>query len=68
VTEVVPEGESLPRALALAERLAALPPLAVSVAKQVIDATPGASDEAALALERLAYAALARTPEHRDAT
>jgi enoyl-CoA hydratase/carnithine racemase len=67
VTEVVPEGESLPRALALAERLAALPPLALSVAKQVIDATPGASDEAALALERLAYAALAQTPEHRDA-
>jgi enoyl-CoA hydratase/carnithine racemase len=67
VTEVVPEGESLPRALALADKLAALPPLALSVAKQVIDATPGASDEAALALERLAYAALAQTPEHRDA-
>jgi enoyl-CoA hydratase/carnithine racemase len=67
VTEVVPAGESLPRALALAVRLAALPPLALSVAKQVIDATPGASDEAALALERLAYAALAQTPEHRDA-
>jgi enoyl-CoA hydratase/carnithine racemase len=67
VTEVVPEGESLPRALTLAERLAALPPLALAVAKQVIDATPGASDEAALALERLAYAALAQTPEHRGA-
>jgi enoyl-CoA hydratase/carnithine racemase len=68
VTEVVGEGESLPRALALAERLAALPPVAVAMAKQVIDATPGASDDAALALERLAYAALAQTPEHRDAT
>ncbi len=68
VTEVVAEGESLPRALALAERLAALPPVAVALAKQVIDATPGASDDAALALERLAYAALAQTPEHRDAT
>jgi enoyl-CoA hydratase/carnithine racemase len=68
VTEVVAEGESLPRALALAERIAALPPLAVSVAKQVIDALPGASDEAGLALERLAYGMLAQTPEHRDAT
>jgi enoyl-CoA hydratase/carnithine racemase len=68
VTEVVADGESLPRALALAERLAALPPVAVAMAKQVIDATPGASDEAALALERLAYAALAQTPEHRGAT
>ena len=68
VTEVVPAGESLPRALALAERLAELPALALSMAKQVIDATPGASDEAALALERLAYTALAQTPEHGDAT
>jgi enoyl-CoA hydratase/carnithine racemase len=68
VTEVVPAGESLPRALALAARLAGLPPLALSMAKQVIDATPGASDEAALALERLAYAALAQTPEHGEAT
>jgi len=68
VTEVAAAGEALPRALALAERLAALPPLAVAVAKQVIDATPGASDDAALALERLAYGMLAQTPEHGDAT
>ena len=68
VTDVVPAGESLPRALALAERLATLPPLALAVAKQVIDAVPGASDEAALALERLAYATLAQTPEHAAAT
>jgi enoyl-CoA hydratase len=68
VTQVVAEGEALPRALALAERLAAQPPLALVVAKQVIDAVPGASDEAALALERLAYAALAQTPQHADAT
>ena len=68
VTEVAAAGEALPRALALAERLAGLPPLAVAVAKQVIDATPGASDDAALALERLAYGMLAQTPEHDDAT
>ena len=34
----------------------------------MIDATPGASDDAALALERLAYGMLAQTPEHDDAT
>jgi enoyl-CoA hydratase/carnithine racemase len=68
VTEVTAEGEALARALALAERLAALPPLALAVAKQVIDATPGASDDAALALERLAYGMLAQSPEHDDAT
>jgi enoyl-CoA hydratase/carnithine racemase len=67
-TEVVAEGEALPAALALAERLAAQPPLALAVAKQVIDAVPGATDETALALERLAYAALAQTDEHAAAT
>jgi enoyl-CoA hydratase/carnithine racemase len=66
VTEVAAEGEALARALALAERLATLPAVALAVAKQVIDALPGASDDAALALERLAYGMLAQTPEHRD--
>ena len=59
---------ALPAALALAERLAAQPPLAVAVAKQVIDATPDASAEAALALERLAYGMLGQTGEHGAAT
>ena len=66
VTEVA--DASLDGALALAERLAAQPPLAVSVAKQVIDATPDASAEAALALERLAYGMLGQTGEHGAAT
>jgi len=66
VTEVA--EASLVGALALAERLAAQPPLAVSVAKQVIDATPDASAEAALALERLAYGMLGQTREHGAAT
>jgi enoyl-CoA hydratase/carnithine racemase len=68
VTEVAPPGESLPRALALAERLAAQPPLAMSVAKELVDAVPEASAEAVLTLERLAYAALAQTEEHAEAT
>jgi enoyl-CoA hydratase/carnithine racemase len=67
VTEVVPEGEALPRALELAERLAALPPLAVSLAKQTIDAMPESSREAGLALERLAYGLLAQTEDAREA-
>ena len=68
VMEVAAAGEGLARALELAERLAALPPLAVSVAKQVIDAMPDASYDAGLALERLAYGLLAQTAEHREAT
>jgi enoyl-CoA hydratase/carnithine racemase len=68
VTEVVAEGQCVARALELAERLAALPPLAVSVAKQVIDATPDASYDAALALERLAYGMLAQTADASEAS
>ena len=56
------------QSLALAERLSAQPPLATSVAKQLVDAVPEASGEAVLALERLAYAALAQTDEHAEAT
>jgi enoyl-CoA hydratase/carnithine racemase len=41
VTETVAEGQALDRALELAERLAALPPLAVTLAKRTIDAMPG---------------------------
>lgn len=67
VTEVVPEGAALERALELAERLAALPPLAVSTAKQAIDLVPEASREAGLALERLAYALLAQTGDAQGA-
>ncbi|MGH2872585.1 MAG: enoyl-CoA hydratase/isomerase family protein [Solirubrobacteraceae bacterium] len=63
VTEVVREGEALDRALHLAARLASLPPLAVSVTRQVIDALPEASRTAGLALERIAYGMLAQTSE-----
>ncbi len=61
VTEVVPSGRSLPRALELAERLSGLPRLAVSVTKQVIDALPETSRTAGLGLERVAYGLLAQT-------
>jgi enoyl-CoA hydratase/carnithine racemase len=67
VTEVVPEGAALERALALAERLATLPQLAVALAKQTIDLMPEASREAGLALERLAYGLLAQTDAAREA-
>ncbi len=67
VTEVVAPGKALDRALALAERLALLPALAVSVAKQAIDAMTDAPREAGLLIERLAYASLAQTPDATDA-
>jgi enoyl-CoA hydratase/carnithine racemase len=68
VTEVVQEGAGLTRALELAARLGALPPMAASVAKQVIDAMPDASYDVGLALERLAYGMLAQTDDAREAS
>ena len=58
VTEVV--DSALERALQLAERLAGLPPLAVSLTKQAIDAAAESPREAGLLIERLAYALLAQ--------
>jgi enoyl-CoA hydratase/carnithine racemase len=67
VTEVVDDGRALPRALELAERLAALPRLAVSVTKQAAEAAAESSREAALLIERLAYGMLAQTDEADEA-
>jgi enoyl-CoA hydratase/carnithine racemase len=63
VTETVGTGAAQGRALELAEQLAALPPLAVRLAKQAIDAMPEASREAGLLIERLAYGLLTQTEE-----
>ena len=67
VTEVVQAGHALERSLEVAARLAALPRDAVAVTKQAIDATSASPREAALLIERLAYAALAQTQAARDA-
>lgn len=67
VTELVPAGRALSRTLELAEQVAALPPLAVAAAKQAANAIAESSREAGILLERLAYAALAQTPESREA-
>jgi enoyl-CoA hydratase/carnithine racemase len=68
LTELVEEGKALSRSLELAERIAALPPLAVSVAKQAADLLAESSRETGVALERIAYGMLAQTDEARDAT
>jgi enoyl-CoA hydratase/carnithine racemase len=67
VTEVVPAGGALPRALEHAGRLAALPPLAVAVAKEALDRIAEAPHAAGLTIERLAYAALTGTTDAQDA-
>jgi enoyl-CoA hydratase/carnithine racemase len=67
VTEAVDAGAALDRALAMAQRLGALPPLAVAVAKQAIDAMGEASRDAGLLVERLGYGLLAQTADAREA-
>jgi enoyl-CoA hydratase/carnithine racemase len=66
VTEVVPDGGALDRALQLAAGLAELPALAASLTKQAIDAAAESSREAGLLIERLAYGLLAQTDDARE--
>jgi enoyl-CoA hydratase/carnithine racemase len=65
VTEVVPAGEALDRALAHAHKLAELPRLAASTTKRAIEAASESPHSTALQLERLAYAMLAQTEDAR---
>ncbi len=67
VTEVVADGAGLERAVELGARMAALPPLAVQVAKQALDAMAESSREAGLLVERLGYGMLAQTGDAREA-
>ncbi|HEY3181269.1 MAG TPA: enoyl-CoA hydratase/isomerase family protein [Gaiellaceae bacterium] len=65
VTETVAAGAAVERALEIARTLAGLPPLAVALAKQAIDAMPEASRDAGILIERLAYGLLAQTADAR---
>jgi enoyl-CoA hydratase/carnithine racemase len=67
VTEVVPEGQAVERALEIAAQLAGLPALATSVTKQAVDRLPESSRDAAILIERLAYGMLAQTKEADEA-
>lgn len=68
VSEVVPAGAALDRALTLAHRLAELPRLAAAVAKRAIDAVPESSRAVGILIERLAYATLAQTEDAQAAS
>ena len=67
ITEVVPAGRALERAVELAHKLAALPPTAVAVTKSAIDAAADAPRDAAVLIERLAYGLLAQTEAAQQA-
>lgn len=66
VTDLVPDAEVLPRALSLAERLAALPPLAVQHIKETVLAGADLPLSAALLLERRAFHMLFDTEDQKE--
>ena len=63
INEVVPRAQLLARAHSLAEAITANAPVAVQIAKQVID---GTGDAAGVALEALAGALAATTDDARE--
>ncbi len=66
VSEVVADGTVLERALALAEQIAGLPPLAVMQIKEVLLAGQDASLETSLMLERKAFQLLFDSDDQKE--
>jgi 2-(1,2-epoxy-1,2-dihydrophenyl)acetyl-CoA isomerase len=66
VRQVVPPGELLTSAKALAGTLASLPPLATQMVKQLVYESPGNSYEAQIVMEGYAGSILTQTQDHRE--
>lgn len=66
VSLVVPDEEVLDRALAMARRIAAMPPLAVAQIKEVVLTGQDAALDQALALERKAFQLLFATHDQKE--
>jgi enoyl-CoA hydratase len=65
-TEVVADGNALNAAKALAERLLAMAPLALGMAKLVLNTCTDVDSETGRRLERLAQSVLKATDDHRE--
>jgi len=66
VSEVVPDAEALPRALSLAESIAAMAPIAVRKIKEAVLAGADLPLEQALAMERQAFQLLFSTSDQKE--
>jgi enoyl-CoA hydratase len=66
VSEIVPEGTALARALAMADGVAAMPPLAVRAIKEVVLMGQDVPMETALLLERKAFQLLFDSADQRE--
>jgi len=65
-SEVVPDAAVLDRALELARKIAALPPLAVQLTKELVVAADNAPLDVGVALERKAYQLLFATEDQKE--
>lgn len=65
-SEVVPDSEVLPRAMEMARKLAALPPIAVEQIKEVLLAGMDASLETGMMVERKAFQLLFATEDQKE--
>lgn len=66
VSEVVPDGGALERALALAQTILSMPPLAVRAVKEMVKAGQNLPLDGALALERKAFQLLFDTEDQKE--
>lgn len=66
VTEVVPAGTALDAARGMADRLAAMTPLALGMAKLVLNTCADVDGETGRRLERLGQSVLKTTEDHRE--
>lgn len=66
LSEVVPTGEAVARALAIAQKIAAMPPVAAALIKELVREGAEASLPAAQAMERRAMALLFATEDRRE--
>lgn len=66
LSEIVPTGEAVARALAIAQKIAAMPPVAAALIKELVREGAEASLPAAQAMERRAMALLFATEDRRE--
>ncbi len=66
IWQVLDDGELLLTARALCQKLAALPPVALALTKQALEASGGNDLDAQLGLERDLQGAAGRTPDYRE--
>jgi enoyl-CoA hydratase len=66
ISDVAPAGQALPRALEVAREIAAMPPIAITQIKEIVNAGLNAPLDTALMLERKALQLLFATGDQKE--